>query len=76
MGRAESGFIWEKYVLSQSIKHCAKHINRSQVASSLFHLSAVLPETSETNSKETGEEAEIYNSASSAAVSVFILYTA
>ena len=35
MGRAQSGFIWEKYVLSQSIKHCAKHINQSQVASSL-----------------------------------------
>ena len=73
MGRAQSGFIWEKYVLSQAIKHCAKHINQSQVASSLSHLYPVLPETSQTNSKETGEEAEIYNSASSPAVSVFIL---
>ena len=39
MGRAESGFIWEKYVLSQSIKHCAKHINQSQVAFSLSLIS-------------------------------------
>ena len=27
MGRAESCFIWRNYVLSESIKHCAKHIN-------------------------------------------------
>ena len=78
MGRAQSGFIWEKYVLSQSIKHCAKHINQSQVASSLslsLSLSPVLPETSQTNKKETGEEAEIHNRASSAGVSsVFILF--
>ena len=76
MGRAQSGFIWEKYVLSQSIKHCAKHINQSQVASSLsLSLSPVLPETSQTNNKETGEEAEIHNRASSTGVSsVFILF--
>ena len=28
MGRTESGFIWKKYVLSQPIKHCAKHISK------------------------------------------------
>ena len=71
MGRAESVFIWRSCVVSESIKHCAKHITQEpgyQLASSLSHL------TSQTNSKETGEEAEIYNSASSAAGSVFISY--
>ena len=78
MGRAQSGFIWEKYVLSQSIKHCAKHINvpRWPPLSLISPLFCLRPETPQTKSKETGEEAEIFNSASSAAVSVFILYTA
>ena len=39
MGRAQSGFIWEKYVVSQSIKHWAKHINQYQLASSLSLIS-------------------------------------